>query len=103
MIKMTDAHPRVPGRGGVRSIARSDLFIGGHLARGGKLHRRGEIAAGGLENRFESVEDCRQADFRMTIAGGDRGLIELRAGKKSAIDFRGEFPDILMVGRAERV
>jgi len=103
VIKVTDAHARVAGRGGMGAVARGQIFIRGHLPRGGKLDGGREIPSGVVEDVVEGVENGGQADFGVTISGRDGGFGALRTRKEATVDAFGEGFEIGVIEGAERV
>ena len=103
VIEMPDGDARVAGGGGVRTVTSGDGVVRGHLARGRKLDGARQVAARGLEQVGEGAEHGGQADFGMTVAGGDGRLIALRTWEERAVDFLDEGFDIGAVVGTERV
>ena len=97
VIEIENADAGVAGGGGVRAVARGDFGVGGHFARGGKLHGAGEVEPGIMLDVAKGIEDGGQADLGMAIARGDRREIALRAREKRWVDLVSEGGDVRAV------
>src|SRR5262249_49233192 len=102
LIKMTDRNASMAGRGGRFTIALGDDVVRRHLACCRQLHGGSEIQPGLAMDRTEGGEDCREADFGVPVAGGDRGMTALRARQKRAIDLFSKRPQRVPAEAGER-
>ena len=93
----------MPDRGRVFSLAGCDGIVQGHLARGRKLHGRGHIDLPFFEYRAISFQDGRKTDLRMTVSGGDGGLLTLRPGEKLLVYLFGKEADVFPIGGRKRI
>src|SRR5882762_6204043 len=84
MVEVPDGNARVTCGRRIFSVPRRNRVVGGHLARGGKLHRRCKIETPLRENLPKRLKRRRQTDFRMAVSHGDGGQRALGAGKERA-------------------